>query len=480
MNGRQMGHGPQVHDLLGRGGRQQGEAGGPHAHDVGVVAEDAEGVGGEGPGGDVEHAGEHLPRDFVHVGNHEEQALGGGVGGGQGPGLEGAVDGPRRAALGLHLHHLGGLTEEVLFPVGGPLVHMLRHGRGRGDGEDARHLREGVGDVRRRLVPVHDLFFLSHLLPFQLPGNPAASAFTVVQHLCQGDVKLVPLSDGQVRLFSGVIVKTGAALDPVSALGDNLVQEGVTLLGVGKAGVQILVDPVKGIQSPQVAHPEGTQRGVPQTQARLEHGVHVLHIRDAVFHDVQSLSQHGVLQAVENESVDIFFHDNRFLAQRLYQAVHFLDIGVLRLLAPDDLAQRQQMRGVEPVLSHEALRAVYRLRHLADEQSAGIGGQQGLVGNDAAGLGPKGVLGLHVFNDGLHHQIAAPHAVLGGGKRNVVQKGGGPRLCQKPLLAKRFLIEGDQASGSFQTGLGAVPQENPPARLCVNLREGRAHHAGSG
>ena len=128
VNGRQMGHGPQVHDLLGRGGRQQGEAGGPHAHDVGVVAEDAEGVGGEGPGGDVEHAGEHLPRDFVHVGNHEEQALGGGVGGGQGPGLEGAVDGPRRAALGLHLHHLGGLAEEVLLPVGGPLVHVLRHG----------------------------------------------------------------------------------------------------------------------------------------------------------------------------------------------------------------------------------------------------------------------------------------------------------------------------------------------------------------
>ena len=40
-------------------------------------------------------------------------------------------------------------------PLGGPLVHLLRHhGRGR-DGEDGRHLCERVGRVRRGGVAIH-------------------------------------------------------------------------------------------------------------------------------------------------------------------------------------------------------------------------------------------------------------------------------------------------------------------------------------
>ena len=169
VDGAQVGHGAQVHSLLGRGGRQQGKARLPHAHDVAVVAEDAQGVGAEGPGGHMEHAGQHLAGDLIHVGDHQQQALGGGIGGGQGTGLQRAVDRARGAALRLHLHHLHRLAEQVLLPVGGPLVHMLRHGRGRGDGEDPRHLGESVGDIRRRLVAVHDLDFLRHMKspPFQ-------------------------------------------------------------------------------------------------------------------------------------------------------------------------------------------------------------------------------------------------------------------------------------------------------------------------
>ena len=128
VDGRQMGHRAQVHHLLGGGGRQQGEAGLPDPHHVGVVPEDGQGMGGQGPGGDVEHPRQHLTGDLVHVGDHQQQALRGGVGGGQGAGLEGAVDRAGGAALGLHLHHLDRLAEQVLLSVGGPLVHMLRHG----------------------------------------------------------------------------------------------------------------------------------------------------------------------------------------------------------------------------------------------------------------------------------------------------------------------------------------------------------------
>ena len=85
-------------------------------------------MGEQGPGGDVEHPRSISPAILAHVGDHQQQALGGRVGGGQGAGLEGAVDHCGGAALGLHLHHLHRLAEEVLLSVGGPLVHVFRHG----------------------------------------------------------------------------------------------------------------------------------------------------------------------------------------------------------------------------------------------------------------------------------------------------------------------------------------------------------------
>ncbi len=47
LNGGQMGHGAQVHDLLRVGGAQHGKAGLAAGHNVGVVAEDGQRVGGQ-------------------------------------------------------------------------------------------------------------------------------------------------------------------------------------------------------------------------------------------------------------------------------------------------------------------------------------------------------------------------------------------------------------------------------------------------
>ena len=128
VNGGQVCHGTQIHSLLGRGGCQQGETGLTDAHDVAMVTEDTQRVNTECPGRDVEYAGEHFACDLIHIGDHQQQPLGGGIGGGQGAGLQGTVDRAGGAALGLHLHHLHRLAEQVLLPVGGPLVHMFRHG----------------------------------------------------------------------------------------------------------------------------------------------------------------------------------------------------------------------------------------------------------------------------------------------------------------------------------------------------------------
>jgi hypothetical protein len=61
----------QVVGLLHRRRRQEGEPRLPHRHDVRVVAEDRQPLGGQRPGRDVEHRRGQLTGDLVHVGDHE-------------------------------------------------------------------------------------------------------------------------------------------------------------------------------------------------------------------------------------------------------------------------------------------------------------------------------------------------------------------------------------------------------------------------
>ena len=160
-DGGQVGHSAQIHGLLGAGGHQHGVAGGAAGHEVGVVTEDGVVVGGDHTGGDVHDAGQELAAHGVHGGDHQHQALGGGKGGGQGTGLQGAVAGTGGAGLGLHLDDVHGGAEQVLPALGRPLVHLLRHGRGGSDGIDGRDFSEGVGHMGGGGVAVHhDIFFI--------------------------------------------------------------------------------------------------------------------------------------------------------------------------------------------------------------------------------------------------------------------------------------------------------------------------------
>ena len=114
----------------------------------------------------MEHAGQLLGSDLVHVRDHQQQTLGRRVGGRQSACAEGAVDRTGSAGLRLHLAHLHGGAEDVLLTVGCPLVHIVCHGRRRGDGVDTRHFGKGVADIRSRVVTVHGLEFSYHkLLP---------------------------------------------------------------------------------------------------------------------------------------------------------------------------------------------------------------------------------------------------------------------------------------------------------------------------
>ena len=164
-DGRQMGHGSQVHRLLRAGGHQHGIAGGAAGHKVGMIAEDGVVVGGHHTGRNVHDAWQELAAHGIHGGNHQHQALRGRKRGGQGAGLQRAVARTGGTGLRLHLNHIHRGAEDILLALGGPLVHIVGHGAGRRDGVDCRYLCKGIGAVRRRRVAIHDnIVFLSHFV----------------------------------------------------------------------------------------------------------------------------------------------------------------------------------------------------------------------------------------------------------------------------------------------------------------------------
>ena len=164
LEGGQMGHGGQVHGFLHAGGGQHREAGLTDAHHVLVVAEDGKGLGGQGTGRHVENGRKQFAGDLVHVGDHQQQTLGGGEGGGQAAGLQGTMHGAGGTAFALHLGHLNDLAEHILLAESGPLVHEFRHRRRRGNRIDGRVLTEQIRHVSRGEIAItsDEFFFFCH------------------------------------------------------------------------------------------------------------------------------------------------------------------------------------------------------------------------------------------------------------------------------------------------------------------------------
>ncbi len=159
-----MGDTGEVHDLLHRRGGEHGETGLPGGHDVLVVAEDGERLGGERTGRNVEDAGEQLARNLVHIGDHQQQALRRGERRSEGAALQRTVHGAGGTGLRLHLDDLHRLAEDVPATLGGPLVDELGHGRRRRDGVNRRNLREHVSHMSRSVVAIaRNEFLFCHI-----------------------------------------------------------------------------------------------------------------------------------------------------------------------------------------------------------------------------------------------------------------------------------------------------------------------------
>ena len=95
----------KVHDFLDRIRYQHSPAGGPDRHDVAVVTVNGQSMRRYCSGRDVKHGRGQFSRNLEHIGDHEQEALGGSECCGQSARLKGAVHCSRSAAFALHFRH---------------------------------------------------------------------------------------------------------------------------------------------------------------------------------------------------------------------------------------------------------------------------------------------------------------------------------------------------------------------------------------
>ena len=159
-----VGNGGHIRGFLGGGAAKHGEAGGAGAHHVAVITENGKTLGCKGAGSNVEDAGGQLTGNLEHVGNHEQQTLGGRERGGHGAGLQCAVHSTGSTCLRFHLDDAGDRAPEILAIYSGPGFCRLTHRGGRGDGVDSGHFRAAVRYGGHSLVGVNSAICCVHMI----------------------------------------------------------------------------------------------------------------------------------------------------------------------------------------------------------------------------------------------------------------------------------------------------------------------------
>jgi len=123
----EMSHDREVMSFLNGGGTGHGEAGRAAGHNVRVVAENRQRLGGQSAGGNMEHGRQHFAGDLVHVRDHQEQTLRSGIGGGESTGAESTVNRTGGAGFGLHFRDFHNFAEHVFHALAGPGIGIFTH-----------------------------------------------------------------------------------------------------------------------------------------------------------------------------------------------------------------------------------------------------------------------------------------------------------------------------------------------------------------
>ena len=157
----------QIHNLLYTAFSQQCEAGLTCSHNVLVVTEDRQRACCQCTCGNVENCGQQLAGHFIHIRNHQKQALRCSVGSSQRTSLQRAVNCAGGTSFRLHFHQLYGLPENILFALGSPFIDNLSHRRRRSNRINCSNIGKCVGNIRSSSVAVH-CFHFYHWIPFFL------------------------------------------------------------------------------------------------------------------------------------------------------------------------------------------------------------------------------------------------------------------------------------------------------------------------
>ena len=147
-NGGQMGNQRQIHNFLNGSGSQHGKPSLTASHYVRLITEDVQRLRGQGARAHMEYAGQQFAGDLVHVGDHQQQALGRGKGRGHGAGYQRAVHSASSTRLALHLNDVHRLAIDILTAGRCPFVTRFRHRRGRRNRVDGSYIAERVRNVR--------------------------------------------------------------------------------------------------------------------------------------------------------------------------------------------------------------------------------------------------------------------------------------------------------------------------------------------
>ena len=148
------------------------------------------------------------------------------------------------------------------------------------------------------------------------------------------------------------------------------------------------------------------------------------------------------------------------------------------LLSGNDLAQRQQMRRIQPVLTHEPLRVLTGFCDVGDVKTGSIGGQQGILRRQLGDLPPEFLFGIQFLYNTLHHQRRIRKIRFLRGHFDSGQQSFGFLLAQDLFLDERLLVQFNQILCPLQPGGTTVIEYRIPSGLCIHLRQRGTHSPG--
>ena len=156
----QMSHQAQIHGLLHAVGSQHSKTGLTSSHYVLMIAENIQRVSCQRTRANMENGRQQFAGNFIHIRDHQEQALRRRISGRQSASLQRTMHRTSGASFRLHFYYANRLTEKIFLSLSSPLIHMLRHRRRRSDWENRSYFGKSIRYVRRCSVAIHCLHFL--------------------------------------------------------------------------------------------------------------------------------------------------------------------------------------------------------------------------------------------------------------------------------------------------------------------------------